>query len=83
MIPKIRDIPILFLSGLRDQIVPPSHMKTLFDLCETKIKVWRDFPEGSHNDTVAEEGYFEYIEDFISKVVLGEKDPKESTTEKL
>jgi hypothetical protein len=45
-------------------------MKTLYENCQTKVKVWRDFPEGSHNDTVAERGYFDYIEGFIRDVIL-------------
>lgn len=48
-------------------------MKTLYEACRTKVKIWRDFPEGSHNDTVAERGYFDYIEGFIRDVVLGGK----------
>lgn len=45
-------------------------MKTLYQASQTKIKIWRDFPDGSHNDTCAESGYFDYIEGFIDKVVL-------------
>jgi hypothetical protein len=51
-------------------------MKTLYDVCRAKTKVWRAFPEGSHNDTVAEEGYFDYIEDFILNQVLSVKSEK-------
>ena len=40
-------------------------MKELFDLCPSKVKIWKEFPDGSHNDTVAEPGYFECIENFI------------------
>ncbi|GAB7353266.1 hypothetical protein MBLNU459_g3773t1 [Dothideomycetes sp. NU459] len=70
MIPKIKDVPILFLSGLRDEIVPPAHMKRLFNLCESKPKVWKELPHGDHNSSVAEPGYFYFINDFINEYVL-------------
>ena len=54
---------------------------TLLAKCTT-LKVWRDFPDGSHNDTCAESGYFEYIEGFIREVVLrGKKDFREGSKE--
>ncbi|KAF2200125.1 alpha/beta-hydrolase [Delitschia confertaspora ATCC 74209] len=70
MLPKVTGIPILFLSGLRDEIVPPSHMAQLYKVCHAKVKVWRELPNGSHNDTVAEPGYFGYISDFITQFVV-------------
>lgn len=72
-LPKINaDIPILFLSGLRDEIVPASMMKTLYDLCRVKHKVWKTFPHGHHNDTVAEPGYFDAVWAFLADEVLSE-----------
>lgn len=59
-----KDVPILFLSGLQDEIVPPAMMKALFDQCPAR-KVWREFPSGDHNSTVAEPGYFDAIWDFL------------------
>lgn len=89
MLPKISKIPILFLSGLRDEIVPlvpssrsiaphandfsPSHMTQLFDLCKTETKIWRTLPNGAHNDSVAEPGYFDHIHSFITEEVQTEK----------
>ncbi|KAF1838641.1 alpha/beta-hydrolase [Decorospora gaudefroyi] len=67
-LPKITKIPILFLSGLKDEIIPPSHMTRLFQVCKAP-KVWKELPNGSHNDTVAEPRYFQYIEDFLSECV--------------
>jgi len=75
VLPTIKNIPILFLSGLQDEIVPASHMKGLFDLCKARTKIWKEFPEGSHNDTVAEAGYFDHINDFIAEI-LGENNSK-------
>jgi hypothetical protein len=51
-------------------------MKTLYDVCRSKPKVWRAFPDGSHNDTVAEDGYFNYIQDFIMQQILFPSDEK-------
>lgn len=76
VLPRIKkDIPMLFLSGLKDEIVPASMMKTLYDVCRVKRKVWRVFPEGHHNDTVAEPGYFDAIWKFlVHQVCPGEFD---------
>ncbi|KAL4893296.1 Alpha/Beta hydrolase protein [Aspergillus ambiguus] len=64
-LPKITDVPILFLSGLKDEIVPPSNMAQLFAICKSRRKVWRTLPNGAHNDSVAEPGYFEHIHSFL------------------
>lgn len=64
-----KDIPILFLSGRKDEIVPPSMMKTLYDMCPTR-KIWKEFPNGDHNSTVAEAGYFDAIWEFLVQEVL-------------
>ena len=70
MISQITDVPIIFLSGLRDEIVPPSHMKQLFKLCKSKIVVWKELPNGDHNSSVAEPYYFNHIEEFIAQHVM-------------
>jgi hypothetical protein len=45
----------------------PWHMAQLFKVCRSEPKIWREFPNGTHNDTVAEKGYFAYIEDYLSQ----------------
>ncbi|KAK0261688.1 bem46 protein, variant [Friedmanniomyces endolithicus] len=69
MIPQITDIPVLFISGLQDEMVPPAHMKELLRLCKSKTVVWKELPYGDHNNSVTEPGYFSYIDDFITKHV--------------
>lgn len=64
------DIPMLFMSGLKDEIVPAHMMRTLYDICKVKQKVWKTFPNGHHNDTVAESGYFDAIWTFLVQDVL-------------
>ncbi|MCJ1364275.1 hypothetical protein MMC16_003384 [Acarospora aff. strigata] len=70
VLPKIRDIPILFISGLKDEIVPPSQMRQLYSVCQARTKIWKAISNGTHNDTVAEPDYFRYIADFIRDQVL-------------
>lgn len=47
-------------------------MKQLLRLCKAKKVVWKELPYGDHNNTVAERGYFSYIDDFIEEYVLKE-----------
>ncbi|KAI9814830.1 MAG: hypothetical protein M1827_003096 [Pycnora praestabilis] len=70
ILPKIKNVPILFLSGLKDEIIPPAHMRHLFTICQAKKKIWKELPNGSHNDTVAEPDYFKYIAEFIRDEVI-------------
>ncbi|KAL9484697.1 hypothetical protein ACSS6W_003486 [Trichoderma asperelloides] len=65
-LPSISKIPILFLSGLQDEIIPPSHMTQLYNVSTSFSKTWKTFPGGDHNSSVLEEGYFEAISDFIA-----------------
>jgi abhydrolase domain-containing protein 13 len=67
------DIPFLFLSGLKDEIVPAPMMATLYNLCMVKHKMCKTFPNGYHNDTVAEPGYFDAIWAFLAEEVLSGK----------
>lgn len=45
--------PIIFLSGLQDELVPPSHMRLLYEKAFEHNKNCRfvDFPNGMHMDT--------------------------------
>ena len=61
---------MLFLSGLSDELIPPKHMETLFNIVtaskdgESKAKM-ETFEKGTHNDTCLQPGYFMAIADFI------------------
>lgn len=70
VLPKITQTPVLFLSGLKDEIIPPSNMTQLFAICNSNRKVWRTLPNGAHNDSVAEPGYFEHIHSFVTEEIL-------------
>ena len=84
-LPKItKPIPMLFLSGLKDEIVPPIMMKTLFDSAKSPAdRIWKQFPNGDHNSTVSEAGYFDAIWSFLIHEVFhgawGAKISKQST----
>ena len=45
-------------------------MKKLHHVCRSETKIWKEMPNGSHNDTVAEPYYFNYIAEFIQEHVL-------------
>ncbi|CAO3625764.1 unnamed protein product [Cunninghamella blakesleeana] len=73
--PKVQNVPILFLSSLRDELVPPTHMTKLYEVSETTgAKVWKGFNTGTHNDTCLQAGYFEAIEEFINDHVRDDND---------
>jgi hypothetical protein len=46
----------------------PSHMRRLFEICQTPTKIWKPFPGGDHNSSVLEAGYFEAITDFVANL---------------
>jgi hypothetical protein len=54
-------------------IISPSNMTQLFAVCKSESKTWRTLPNGGHNDSVAEPGYFEHILSFVTEEVLGNK----------
>lgn len=59
--------PFLFLRGLKDEIVPPSHMRQLYELCPSTLKRIFEFPFGHHNDTILQDGYWDIIKQFLKK----------------
>lgn len=42
-------MPVLFLSGDDDELVPQSHMLTLYDRCTSKQKEWHSFKGATHS----------------------------------
>lgn len=73
-------IPILFLAGAKDELVPPSHMIQLNELSDTRAnKTWKGFPNGMHNDTCMQPGYFTAIREFLESYILKVEVEKEET----
>lgn len=44
----------------------PDHMRRLYELSQAPNKIFKPLPNGDHNSSVLEDGYFEAIADFIS-----------------
>lgn len=63
--------PILFLSGLQDEMVPPSHMHMLYAKAAARNKgcTFVEFPTGMHMDTWMAGGddYWRTIQQFLDK----------------
>lgn len=63
--------PILFVAGMRDELVPHHHMKTLHALARASVnRVWHAVPNGTHNDTWLRGGdrYFAALRTFLDSV---------------
>ncbi|KAJ1732081.1 bem46 protein, variant [Coemansia biformis] len=66
-IQQISGVPILFLSGLQDELIPPPHMRGLYELAARNADemavalTWEEFESGSHNDTCIQPTYFDRI----------------------
>jgi len=65
--------PILFLSGLRDELVPPPHMQMLYQKAREHNQrcLFVDFPTGMHMDTWISGGdrYWRTIQLFLDQYV--------------
>lgn len=62
-------MPMLFVSGLSDQLIPPVMMKQLYELSPARTKRLAIFPEGTHNDTWQCQGYFAALEQFMKELL--------------
>uniref|UniRef100_A0A1D1ZF23 Protein bem46 n=1 Tax=Anthurium amnicola TaxID=1678845 RepID=A0A1D1ZF23_9ARAE len=70
--------PILFLSGLQDELVPPSHMRMLYAKAVENNRrcLFVDFPTGMHMDTWFSGGnrYWRSIQLFLDQYVPGKEE---------
>nr|GMC61545.1 protein bem46 isoform X1 [Ipomoea batatas]GMD86254.1 protein bem46 isoform X1 [Ipomoea batatas] len=70
--------PILFLSGLQDEMVPPSHMEMLYAKAAARNKqcLFVEFPNGMHMDTWLAGGdrYWRTIQQFLQQTAAEKKD---------
>ncbi|OQR90725.1 serine protease family S09X [Thraustotheca clavata] len=63
--------PILFLSGQKDELVPPFHMTKLHDIAtQSKLRKWYPIARGTHNDSWVQGGapYFDAMRAFIERI---------------
>ncbi|XP_021902051.1 protein bem46 [Carica papaya] len=69
--------PILFISGLQDEMVPPVHMKMLYAKAAARNRqcTFVEFPNGMHMDTWLSGGdhYWRTIQQFLEKHVPEKK----------
>jgi hypothetical protein len=65
VVPTLRtDMPQLFLSSVRDELIPPQHMHDLFALSHSKHKMFVSLPLSMHNDPWARTDYWEGMDQF-------------------
>ncbi|PVU96060.1 hypothetical protein BB559_002517 [Furculomyces boomerangus] len=80
-IKEINKVPILFLTGEKDEVNPPKSMETLYEIaksnteCKTQFK---SFPNGRHNDTCTQEGYFETISEWWNTFITPQQPYKQT-----
>ncbi|KAI8148137.1 Alpha/Beta hydrolase protein [Fennellomyces sp. T-0311] len=70
-IKRIVKTPVLFLSGSRDELIPPSHMEKLYEECDTqKTKDFHQLSNGMYKDTYVQPGYFTATREFLEQRML-------------
>lgn len=62
------DLPILFLAGEADELVPHSMMLELHAMARHKDSQLSTFPNGRHNETWLTAGYYEVIAEWLGRV---------------
>lgn len=62
-------VPVLFLSGLADSLIPPKMMTELFNSCGSERKRLARFPGGNHNETWTCQQYYQTLRYFLNEVV--------------
>nr|XP_019070458.1 alpha/beta hydrolase domain-containing protein WAV2 isoform X4 [Solanum lycopersicum] len=83
---KIRQ-PILFLSGLQDEMVPPFHMQMLYAKAAARNRqcLFVEFPSGMHMDTWLAGGdhYWRTIQKYLEETVPEKKDDESKKDSEL
>lgn len=68
-------IPVLFISGLNDSLVPPDMMTELHSRCSSPFKQIVHIETGTHNDTWTCPGYYTSIANFLAAAQDYQPDP--------
>lgn len=80
------EVPILFIVGLKDELVPPQHMRKLYhNASRSRLRQLYEVKDGMHNDTWYQGGisYYNTLKEFIDKVMgMGGKEQCASGGEK-
>lgn len=73
------NIPLLFLSGLKDSYIPPAMMKQMHTLAtKSPFKEFVEFEKGTHNRTWAMDGFYEAVATFMDRVESETKEKQSS-----
>lgn len=67
-VPKVT-VPILFVCGLSDALIPPSMTQRLYQSCSSPMKRLVTFESGTHNETWECRGYYQSLSLFINELV--------------
>ena len=66
-------VPVMFLSGTADQLIPPNMATELYNATSSETKQLARFPGGSHNETWMCSHYYQTIEYFLDEVNMDTK----------
>ena len=69
LVPTLPDVPVLMHLARKDEIVPPEHMDTLFQLMPLTDKIFYEYADSNHNDTVIQDQYWDRIHEFIKQKI--------------
>lgn len=62
--------PFLFISASNDEMIPPAHMRALFDAAiRCSMRRFVTLPQSTHNDAPAAAGYCDHILEFVTEVL--------------
>ncbi|KAK4337953.1 hypothetical protein RND71_042440 [Anisodus tanguticus] len=79
--------PILFLSGLQDEMVPPFHMQMLYAKAAARNRqcLFVEFPNGMHMDTWLAGGdhYWRTIQQYLEETIPEKKDDESKKDKEL
>ncbi|KAL1468130.1 hypothetical protein MTO96_025638 [Rhipicephalus appendiculatus] len=67
-VPKVT-VPVLFVCGLSDALIPPSMTQRLYQSCSSPMKRLVTFESGTHNETWECRGYYQSLSLFINELV--------------
>lgn len=67
-VPKVT-VPVLFVCGLSDALIPPSMTQRLYQGCASPMKRLVTFESGTHNETWECRGYYHALSLFINELV--------------
>eukprot|EP01064_Diplonema_japonicum_P010582 TRINITY_DN17815_c0_g1_i1.p1 TRINITY_DN17815_c0_g1~~TRINITY_DN17815_c0_g1_i1.p1 ORF type:complete len:333 (+),score=46.33 TRINITY_DN17815_c0_g1_i1:66-1001(+) len=59
------EIPVLFVSGTSDELVPPSHMRRLYGMCKSSEKKLALIEGGMHNDTFTKPNALKEMREYL------------------